>query len=339
MYPAVLLFLTLGVYYNKVFSYFIGGDDISSLINAPQNAAGFIDVFTRIQQYRPLPASYFTLLNKLPFNTTVFHVFTFLFVVFICYSVYLFLVKFLKLNKFNGFIISFCYGISHIIFYLVFTLAGICDLLFLTFFWFCLIFFYLYFENKKTKFFILSLVFFLGSFFTKEIIITIPIIISLYIFLFNHKTSKNGITKILFSFWTPTIIFYGIKIVLFKPISSAYTYSFHLSQLLNNVISFILWILNYKHGWQMGMALQPPVLYFVIIILYGAFACLSIYQCIRTKRRQFIFLMVWFLAGLIPFLFLQRILVYYLDVSLIAFLSVIGLFLQSLYKKTKRPDH
>lgn len=296
----------------------MGGDDISLILNSPGNLNSVIYLFTNIYQYRPLPYAFFFIYKLLPLNMPLLHSITLFFLANIAFCFYIFLQNFLKQNKILSFVIAFCYSISHILFYSAFTLSGIIDLIFLIFFWLTLICFYLYLLNKQTKILVASLFFFLLTIFSKEIFLIIPILISAYLVLFGNKIKAKFKTYLFF--WMPTAFFYAIKFYFYKPIAAEYAYSLNINVFKDNIINFVLWLFNFKHGWQMGMALPVDKIYYFLVFIYCLFFLFGAIIAFKKKFKLALFLVIWVIAGLLPFFFLSRTLVYYLDVSLFPFL-------------------
>jgi len=238
----------------------------------------------------------------------------------------------MKINIILALAISFVWSISHIIFYHVYTLAGTADLVFMLFFWSSILC-YLQYSKKHNNFYLLiSWVSFILAIFSKEIFISIPLLISIFTFLPLEKKSKKIKIRTLILYWLPTVFFYAIKILLYKSNGSAYTYSLTGGILINNIKHFSLWFLNYRHGWQMGMPLPASKQYYFAIAINALFMTYFIIRTFRSRTIIVVFIF-WILAGLLPFFFLDRVLVYYLNVSLFGLLALVAFGLQDYYIK------
>lgn len=330
--PFFILFIGITLYYSDVFSYFISGDDIWQYLEAPKDWKMVWHLFTFIQQYRPLPHIFFDLYHVVPFSIPLFHFISILFVSFISFLFYFFLSRYLKVKMVISLGIALIWSLSHIIFYHIYALAGTADLVFMFFFWFSILFFLKYSRKHNNYSLLISWVSFIMAIFSKEIFISIPLLVSLFTLLPLEKKSTKRNVRILVLYWIPTLLFYVIKIFLYKSNGSAYTYSFTMSMGLSNIKHFILWFLNYRHGWQMGMPLPVSRQYYSAIAIDAIFMMYFIIRAFRSRTIVIVFIF-WILAALLPFFFLDRVLVYYLNVSLFGLLALVAYGLQDFYKK------
>ena len=321
--PFCILFIGITLYYTDVFSYFISGDDIWLYLEAPKDWKTIWHLFTFIQQYRPLPHIFFNIYHIVPFSIPLFHFISILFVCLISYLFFLFLSRYIKVKILTSLGIAFIWSISHISFYHIYALAGTVDLVFMLFFWLSILFFLEYSRKRSIYYLVLSCLSFISAILSKEVFISIPIVISVFALNPLEKKKKTVDKRVLWMYWVPTLLFYTIKILLYKSNGSAYTFSLTLNTLLDNIKHFTLWFLNYRHGWQMGMPLPTSKLYYLLII---ANALLMIYFISRVHQKRLVIMVfvLWISAGLLPFFFLDRVLVYYLNVSLFGLLTLVA---------------
>jgi len=320
-----LFFLLIFAYFVNCLNYFPGGDDVANYLAIPRSIPDLIRFYTDLQQYRPLSRTFFIIYHWLPWNLPLLHLPSFLFHTVNTFLFFYFLSQILKISKKVAFIAAFAWAISHINFITVYTLAGISEQIFFLIFWLSLINFY-------QKRFFLAFLFFLLSIFTKEIFLTIPVLITAIVIL-DKKYRKYS--KKLIYFWLPTIIFYILKIAIYKQNTPGYSYTFSLSLLLENIKHTILWLANYHHGWQMGMPLPTNKLFPLAVILNTCIIGVSFIYLFLKKRSLFILLLIWGSVSLIPFYFLNRILVHHIDITNFIVFIAVAVFLDNLNKDKK----
>lgn len=314
------------IYYKDSLFLMIAGDDVEHYLHAPRSIISIIELFSDVVHFRPVPKIFFTLYTLVPFNLPIFHGVSLLLLSFATYLFYIFLIKYVKIEKLIAFIAGLVFMTSHVMFYLVYTLSGIGDILFIIFFWGSVLCFYSFVKKSEIKNFVLSLVFFLLAMLTKEIFISILILIS-FIALANFK---KRYLKYLLAFWVPTVLFFIMKFLVYDISDPVYGYTFDLKLLIENIIHFSLWTINYRHGWQMGMPYPETTMFFILVILNCILILLSVTFILKKNKNMAGFFVIWAFAGLLPFYFLNRVLVYYLDISLMALISLVAFSLQNI---------
>lgn len=310
------------IYYAGVFRFFMGGDDFFLTVFGPSNWQGIAEQFIKITQYRPISYSILGLYKYLPASVQLYHFISLALLGVVGILFYQYLTS-KKIRKWIAYLMTIVLLSSHIIFYLVYAISGMVDLIFL-------LFFFLTINNyhNKPK---LSLLMFFGAILSKEVAISIPIILAGEEIILNHKFSN----KIL-PYLAITLVFYLIKFATYIPIDSAYTYQLSLPLLRANIINFGTWILNYRHGWQMGMPLPTPLSYLgavIITTIIGMFAFLKAYQ---NSKSQMMIYIIWIFAGILPFIFLSRVLVFYLNVAWSGMIALIAVGLNSYIDKRSK---
>lgn len=337
-----LLFLAvlalLSIFYFPVWSYFIAGDDIYHLVRAPNNVQAAFTFFTQIQQYRPITHNFFAIYRALPWSIPLFHTISVVLLSSTLTTFILWLKKAWKVSTLSALVGATTVALHHVSFYLVYTLSGVGDLLFLQFFWLSAYWYehFLQSSPSKTKTiwqnkpFLLSFLFFILTIFTKEIFITLPMFIIARSLLFQTNRVKELLSPpvlyekiksfsiVFMAFILPTLLFYVIKITNYQSTEAAYSYNVNPNTLLANSKHFLLWLLSYQHGWQMGMPVPvgnwfPALVMVLFLVLIASSTAAAIY-----KFKRFLLAVTIIIASLLPFLFLQRVLVFYLDVALFA---------------------
>lgn len=318
----ILILLAVLCYYASALGFFVGGDDVFMIVGGPRNWHQILMQFVRTDQFRPIPHSILGQYIYLPHSTNVYHLITLLMMSLVGYLLYRYL-KRLEVMSLVAIVMSLVYLVSHIFFYIAYSIAGMGDLIYLLFFFECLLNF-----PKRPK---LSLLMFFGAVMSKEIFVSIPIILTAENWIQGDKKQFGKLKW----YYLVTFVFLLVKFIVYKPIEASYTYRLSLSLLGENLINFGLWLLNYRHGWQMGMPLPASSWYIVamtvlVVCLFGAGLWLW-----RENQKRFWFFVVFVLAGLLPFLLLSRVLVFYLDVSYIGVVAGAGLGISYLVRRSR----
>jgi len=166
--------------------------------------------------------------------------------------------------------------------------------------------------------------------FTIEIFITLPVVITAIIFL-DKKYRRY--TKQLIYFWLPTVIFYVLKILIYKQNTPGYSYTFSLQLLLENLKHTFLWLINYRHGWPMGMPLPTSIVFPLAVIMNTLFIGVSFIYLFLKKRKVFLLLLIWIFISLLPFYFLNRILVHHINIANFTVFIAVAFLLDSINRK------
>ena len=316
------------VWFKEAFSFFIGGDDFWNYLTVPKTCQELARLFVSFQQYRPLPKALYKIYTLLPPHPPLFHIFPLLFQTVNGFLFFVLSQVVFGLQRWLAFLITLFWLASHVNFYLAFAPAAMADHLFIFFFLLSLLAFHRFLNQRRQAFFWISWAAFWGALFSKETLIVLPIVLTgLWL-----VSKKRPYPTFLLAFWLPTVAFYLLKLAFYKPTDSNYTYHLSPSLLVTNLKHFVLWFLNYKHGWQMGMPLPVSPFYYGAVAVYGLLVTTAAVFLFKKEPKLFFFLLTWGLAGLLPFYFLNRVLVFYLDVSLFALLLVLGVFLEKVDK-------
>ncbi|MBU0618601.1 hypothetical protein KKD62_00020 [Patescibacteria group bacterium] len=323
-----LILTTVLLYYRSFLTYFIGGDDIWLYLSAPDSFSHVVKLFSDIGgTYRPIPFSLFRIYWLFGTNVQLMHIIP---IILHCLNTVLiyFLLQRFNQSKLASGIVSLAYGFSHIVFFDVFTLTGLVDQIFILFFLLSLCCFF----NKRTA---LSLVFFILTIFCKESFISLTIILTAAWLIFPRSEKHPvflekvtpGVTVLL------TGIYLAFKLVFYRQQGSAYSYIFNLKTLLNNLFDYGLWLINWRHGWQMGMPFSPDKFYDVFSFIYLLLLIFAVIKTFKTNKKVFVFALVFGLAGLVPFYFLGRALTFYLEISLIGLCILLAGYVKTCRRK------
>lgn len=202
------------------------------------------------------------------------------------------------------------YGVSHIVFFDVFNLTGLVDQLFLLFGLGAI-----YTFNQKPR---LGWMLFILAMFSKESFVSVLLVITYLLW------QKRTNWKSYLAYWAPTIIYFVFKLGMYRQQGAAYSYVINLEILGKNLFDYGLWLINWRHGWQMGMPYPPYPFYDLVSVVYALLIGLAIWQVWQNKRKLFWSMLWWGAVGLLPFYFLGRALPFYLEFSLVGVAIMVG---------------
>lgn len=311
------LFSFILLYYSGFAKFFVGGDDIWLYMSAPGNLARIKELFMDIGgTYRPIPFSLFAIYHWFGSNVYAMHwVPIFLHAVNVI-LVYL-LARKLSGSRWGAVTAGLIYGVSPIVFFDVFTLTGLVDQVFLLFslgsIWALL--------SGKVNW---SWGLFVLAMFSKESFVSVLLVITYFLWL-ERRHWKHYLV-----YWAPTFLYFLLKLSLYRQQGAAYSYVINFQTLKNNLFDYGLWLINWRHGWQMGMPYEPHKYYDLVSLLYGGLIGLSAWRIWKTNRKLFYLSAWWGAVGLVPFYFLGRTLPFYLEFTLIGMCLMIA---GGVYKK------
>lgn len=260
--------------------------------------------------YRPIPFSLFSLYHLFGSNIMFMH-----WVPIILHSVNVVLVyllaKKLSQSKWGAVVAALMYGVSHIVFFDVFTLTGLVDQVFLLFSLGSI----LLLLHQKISW---SWVLFILAMFSKESFVSVLLVITYLLW------QKRANWRSYWAFWGPTITYFIFKLGLYRQQGTAYSYVINFQTLKNNLFDYGLWLINWRHGWQMGMPYPPHPYYDLVSVLFAGLLGLAVWNVWQRKRQLFWLALWWGVVGLIPFYFLGRTLPFYLEFSLIGMCLIVA---------------
>lgn len=280
-------------------------------MSAPHNWERVKELFMDIGgTYRPIPFSLFSLYHLFDGNIYAMHWVPIVLHAINVGLVYLLAQK-LTNSRLGAGIGAIVYGVSHIVFFDVFTLTGLVDQVFLLFglgsIW--------AFLCGKMRW---SWVLFILAMFSKESFVSVLLVLTYLLW------QKRSSWKSYLAYWAPTLIYFIFKLGMYRQQGDAYSYVISLATLRKNLMDYGLWIINWRHGWQMGMPYEPHKFYDLISVLFGGLVGLSTWHVWQKKRQLFWLSMWWGVVGLIPFYFLGRALPFYLEFSLVGMCLMIA---------------
>ncbi|MFH2019401.1 MAG: glycosyltransferase family 39 protein [bacterium] len=306
----LLLIAFISIYYSGFTNFFVGGDDIWLYMSAPGGWDRVVALFADIGgTYRPIPFSLFSLYHLFSSNITLMHWVPIILHAINIVLVYLLAKQFSK-SRLGAIVAAIMYGVSHIVFFDVFNLTGLVDQLFLLFGLGAI-----YTFNQKPR---LSWLLFILAMFSKESFVSVLLVISYFLW------KKRAKWKSWMWYWLPTVMYFAGKLLLYRQQGEAYSYGINLATLANNLFDYGLWLINWRHGWQMGMPYPPHPLYDLVSVVYALLLGLAIWQVWKNKRKLFWSMLWWGVVGLLPFYFLGRALPFYLEFSLVGVAIMVG---------------
>lgn len=245
------------------------------------------------------------------------------------------LLVFININLFlpviASFLLTIAFVLSPFFYYHIFAISGIANTLMLIT---NLLMIYVLLTKFKSKIFLASIIFII-SVFIKETFIVNYFILGLIIFLSSKKslikTFKNLIPISIFVF-----LYFFIRLRSFGPGGDPnYSFVLTLGKLKENLLLIVPWLLSYPRGWQYGVPMPKP--FFInLVILINFFAIILLYINLFLKKFVgFVIIFLAFLITLLPYLFLNRILVHHIDNAYLVFFTGIIFSIYLLYKQNK----
>lgn len=343
-------FICILIYRNSFGSFFFQDDWFTLRISQAKRINEILEFFvprSDVIYYRPLGMQvvFFFLQSVFKLNPIPYKIIIFIVHLINVYLVYLLMFRILKKRNVALFG-SFLYATSavHFIpFYwfatfpfvlgpLIFNLAA---------------FFYIYFlDKKKYSLLIVSSIFFIIGLFVNEIVISLPVILSIY----HLLTVKIKRFLFLIPFYTAAGIIFILRfIILMPPVAGNY----HLGlgwHILSNLKTYFFWSFNWSEIATEQM-IKPFIFNslimdkyssaaYIFIISFAVFITLFIlglYLVLKSQspklELRLIFLgLVWFAAGLMPVLFFtQHKFSYYLPISLAGLLIAVSILYNQVF--------
>lgn len=173
--------------------------------------------------------------------------------------------------------------------------------------------FYLRFlSKKKVKFWLASFSLFLLALASFEFALTIPPIVVAYTLIYKKKIFSNYV----WPFFLVNAIYFATRFILFPiPATGQYQLSVNLQSALN-LFWFFLWNFNLPEGFKTLMQLNAPKQSFNLIIQYSRITLPATLTIIiftwlllknrKSKLKDYLFGISWFLIAITPVLFLQN---------------------------------
>lgn len=162
------------------------------------------------------------------------------------------------------------------------------------------------------------------------------LIINLTSLWLNPKLKHTSITLLVVSI---LVTFYGFaRIGGYQVVDDNYRYVFSFSKLTDNLSHYAAWLLHYPKGWQYGVPFRAGnwhgVIAAITLMIIGTTTAF-LYRD-RDKRRNKGLLAIIFIATLGPYLFLNRPLVFYADMTVVAHSLIIILGFKSMLQVVPR---
>jgi hypothetical protein len=245
------------------------------------------------------------------------------------------LLVFLNINLFFPVIISLLlttvFILSSFFYYHIFAISGIANTLMLIT---NLLMIYILLKKFKNKIFLASIIFII-SVFIKETFIVNFFILTLIIFT-DQKKSLIKTLKNLAPIGIFVFLYFFVRLRSFGPDSDPnYAFVLTLSKSKENLLLIVPWLFNYPRGWQYGVPLPKPlIISFAILINFVAIIFLYLNLFLK-KIVGLIIIIAALLITLLPYLFLNRILVHHIDNTYLVFFTGIIFSLYLLYKQKK----
>ena len=127
-----------------------------------------------------------------------------------------------------------------------------------------------------------------------------------------------------------------LRLISYQSGDANYGYSLKFSTLSTNSLHFVAWLNDYPKGWQYGTPVTPKTQAVTLSLLQLGLIGVLGYFAARFRFRLFTYLFFIFIAALGPYYFLNRVLVFYLDLAYTALFLIISLGWLVVYEKSKK---
>lgn len=310
-----LLFLNFIIWGKPLLSLVLNGDDVIVLFEAQKYLTEFFTyLFSFSEQYRPLGRALFSIYLIFKYNfhqVYLVHLLLFTFIQFL-----FFLLSRQKLNTPFALILSCFVFYNPIFYYHIFAVASDMNLEII-----CLLMTIVLLIQKKKYLLVLPL--FMAAILIKE---TFVLLIPLVIFsLLKAKITTNSKIILICTLLTITIGYLAIRFTSYKVTDENYRFVFTIAKMKENVGNISAWLINHPRGAEFGFYGFRNI---VNYLLSGILLVMWIVGGITTFKKDstwFVVLFGVFMFSIIPFIFLNRTLFFYMDAPFI----VLGLLLVS----------
>ncbi len=328
----ILLFLAL-IYGPQLLNYIPSGDDLVNMSIAPRSIADIVRLFSTFgTQYRPVTQTLFLIYRGLlPHFSVMFFINLALFssvIILLFYNLRRFITKKIAL------IIACAAALSPIFYYHIFALSALNNTLMLISSLILLLLIDM--ENKlssnpqarKTLYVAAAIVLF--STFIKETFV-------LNVFLFSVIAwQKAGSKKWLWisAATISSIIYLGLHAILYPSLDPNYAVVLSPQKFIENLLLIGSWLVAYPRGWQYG-APEPKNIFTFLITISMSMSFIIAYISVFLEKKKFhiIFFTGALFFSIVPYLFLQRVLVYYADAAFIILIVMMGLAMSKKFHK------
>ena len=335
---AFFLFLLLNL--QTLAGWHLSGDDLYSLSFRIKNLGGLVSSLANFSgQYRPLTYLLFNFYHFLmPQVKFIFLVHGSLLslVVALLYLVILPNKKISFINQLAYGLLAFSLFLTPIFYYHIYTISSLANLLILIITLLELI----YLKHTESLrglksqllFFALTV---LAVFIKETFFIPLVVFILASLKVKTAKTEKRTYSFIFFA----SLIFLAylvLRLSFYQVTDTNYAYVFSLAKLKENSLNILAWLVNYPRGWAYGaperFGLKQDLISLGQLLLLGI-GLVAAFFWNKKDTLKYIFL---FLVSLAPFLFLNRTLVYYLDLAFIFLILLLSLAVNYFFLSLKQ---
>lgn len=228
-------------------------------------------------------------------------------------------------SKALPFVFILPYLLSPIFFYPVYNLSSLSGTLMLVIFTY-LLSLLLKPGLSSAKPLIFALVLVCVSVFIKESCLVAGLLFGL-ILIKNRRSLKANFIITAFCVLAAVFGLYGsLRLTSYSSPDNNYRYSLNLSTLASNVLHFSAWLNDYPKGWQYGTPVTPRAISLPLSLIQVFVWLTLIIFAAKSSKTKFQYLVSALLITMLPYLFLNRVLVFYLDqtYTILLLLAVLG---------------
>ena len=338
----ILVFGSAYVFYlllnlHQLRTWHLSGDDLYSLSGRILSLNSFLSAFTNFSgQYRPLTYLLFNLYHLLMPRVMLIWLLHGLWLSLIASLLFYLLLPTRSLSfkeRSAYFVLSLSVLLSPIFYYHAYTISSLANLLIAVIFLIELLYFKFFDQFQSFWHHGLFFTLALSTLFIKETFF-IPLAVFLLAWFLLKKARKS---RLLFLVGGALIfvVYFLLRVNLYQVTDSNYSYVFSFSKFKENSLSLFAWFINYPRGWAYGAPNRfMPWQALISLSQLGVFVTASSLAFLKFRQKLLIYLFL-LLLSLSPYLFLNRILVYYLDIAFLLLLLILGLALDSLFLQRK----
>ncbi len=301
----------LVLYGNILKTYIPSGDDLYMISGAPTTFTDFISRFGDFSgQYRPLGTLFFNIYKPLILHYALMFLLNLTIFAWVPTLLYTILRRFVSMTIAT--LLTIAMMITPIMFYHIFALAGLNNTLVLIS---ALLLTYIALETKgqtRLSTIIASVGVWIVTIGIKETFLLHSFLLSIICYrAFSKKISVYYILGI----WIVTFGFIAVHMLSYKQVDPNYSFIFSTQQIVTNMGLIIPWLINFPRGWQYGAPLPRSIFAFPIILVWISTMALVVGLIRKNSRKHLALIVVALVISLSPYLFLSRVLTYYLDAT------------------------
>jgi len=323
------LFVVYGIYLR---SYIPNADDLINMSQAPQSLSGVLHLFTTFgSQYRPVTQSLFSIHTSLMPHFYTSFIMNLLLVGVMLTLLIKNLMRVLPVRE--SLVLGFVTILSPIFFYHMYALSSLNNTLMLIV---NLTLLLLVQAGKKYKTdekrVVWSFLLLLAAICTKESFLLSAFLFCVIAWQNARQRSKYWIGSALLI----TGMYLWVRFSQAPSSDPNYGFTFSIAKLQENILLLFPWLLNFPRGWQYGAPQVKNTLTYLVSAGTALFFGASMAIAYLRNHRFALFFAIALFFSVAPFLFLNRVLVYYVDSAFMLLILISSFALSRLQTNRRR---